>query len=550
MASTAPPINYTAREFTTLKNALSSYVKATQPELWTDFFESSLGAVLMELIAYTGDILSFSIDRVAQEVNLATAKRYASALRYARSVGYRPSGPTPSSVDLEVQPGFDTSVQLTIPSGTRVSAGGTTFETTQDHVFTAPIAGTPSFGVVEGTASSDSFVADGSADQKYESTNERVADSSWSIFVNGVEWAEVSNLLSAQKENVYAVNYVQNSKIEVVFGDGTYGNRPQSGDTVTIEYRTTTGSEGNIAGNSINQQITATSGTGTIQVTVKNPLAASGGTDRESLEHLRNFIPQWIKAVDKAISYNDYLELANDYSGPAGSVGKATVNLRDSGTGPRIIDYLYSYTSLPDGSPGNPYPPVGSIYAVKDGDGLAPSGWGLYQWNGASWDFLTPPLWLAGNIVDIYVWALAAGTYGATFANASSALKDELMDFLNERSVITVRVCALDGVTTAVDIDLGTVYVSSAYEIAAAQASVEAALVALFTRESHKPGSTIYLSDIYEAVNDVDAVERFDLTVPAGDTTAAFNELLVLGTITASYETEPESVPNVSGTCP
>lgn len=550
MASTAPVIDYTAREFATLKQALSDYIKATEPTLWTDFFESNLGVILVDVIAYVGDILSFSIDRVAQEVNLATCKRYASALRYAKSVGYRPSGPTPASVDLTLS-GYDATETLTVPSGTTVKAGEVSFETTQDYVFTAPILTTPSIAVVEGSGTSDSFISDGSANQKFSSSEEQVADGSWEVFVNGVQWDEVANLLAAQKDNVFRVNYIQNSKIEVEFGDGIYGNRPGDGDTVTIAYRITRGSDGNIAGNSINQEVTAISGTTPRTLTATNPLAASGGADRESLEHLRNFIPQWIKAVDKAISYNDYLELSQDYSGPAGSIGKVTINLRDSGTGPRIINYLFSYLDLPDGSVGNPYPAIGSIYVVKDIDLAAPSGWGMYQWDGLSWNWLSVPQWLAANIVDIFVWAPTSDAYGGTtYTNASAALKTELMDFLLERSLVTVRVCAQDGITTPVDIDLGIVYVNSSYSLTEAEAAVKLALSELFSRESHKPGSTIYLSDIYEAVNDVDAVERFNLTIPAGDTLAAYNELLVLGTITAAFDTEPEVVPTISGSCP
>lgn len=553
MVATAPSIRYTAREFITIKDALSDYIKATYPDLWTDFFESNLGVVLMEIIAYTGDILSFTIDRVAQEVILSTCKRYSSALRFAKSVGYRPAGPTSASVDITITDYVTTPTpaQVTIPSGTRVAAGSLSFETIEDYVFAPGLTGI-SFPVVEGSETSDTFVSDGSANQRYDSVSEQVADLSWSIIVNGVEWVEVANLLSAQKDDVYKVNYTTNSKIEVVFGDGIYGNRPTNNDLITLTYRITKGSQGNITGNAIAQQITAVVGSLGRSITVTNLLAAAGGADRESLDHLKAFIPQWIKAVDKAISYNDYVALANDYSGIAGSVGKASVNLRDSGTGPRIIGYLNSFLSLPDGSPGNPYPPVGSLYVIKDIDSAAPSGWGIYQWAGAlPWTFITPPLMLAANIVDIYVWAPTADAFGGiTFTNASIALKDELMAFFDGISVVTVRVCAQDGIITPVNVDLGTVYVNSAYELVAAQAAVETALSTHFSREAHKPGSTIYLSDIYEAVNDVNAVERFDLTVPAADTTAAFNELLVLGTITATYATEPAIVPNVSGTCP
>ena len=123
MAATKPRIRYTAREFATILSALEEYVRAARPELWTDFFESSLGQVLIEIVAYVGDVLSFSIDRVGQEVNISTAKRYASALRFAESVGYRPAGPTPATVDIKVQ-NYDTANptpdQLTIVKGTRV----------------------------------------------------------------------------------------------------------------------------------------------------------------------------------------------------------------------------------------------------------------------------------------------------------------------------------------------------------------------------------------------------------------------------------------------
>lgn len=545
MPSTAPVIRYTAREFATLKQALSEYIKATEPTLWTDFFESNLGVIMMDIIAYVGDILSFSIDRVAQEVNLSTCKRYASALRYAKSVGYRPSGPTPASVDLSIT-GHNTAQSVTVPEGTQVSAGGVSFETLQDYVFAAPTADPLTVPVVEGASTNDSFIADGTANQKYQSTLEQVADDSWNVYVNGAQWTEVSNLLDAQKDDVFKISYLQNSKIEIEFGDGTYGNRPSDGDTVLVTYRTTQGEAGNISGNSVNQPITIINGTAAVSVTATNLLAAAGGAARESLAHLKNFIPQWIKAVDKAISYNDYLELTNDYSGSAGTVGKATVNLRDSGTGPRILGAVQSYTLLPAGGV-----PVGSMYVVKDIDFAAPNGYGLYEWSGISWDWVSLPAYLAANIVDIYVWAPTADAFGGTtYTNASAALKSALMDFLNERSVITVRVCALDGTTTPVNINLGTVYINAAYELSEAQAAIELALSALFSREGHKPGSTIYLSDIYEAVNDVDAVERFNLTVPAADITAAYNELLVLGTITATYDTEPDVVPNVSGTCP
>jgi len=553
MAATKPRIRYTAREFATILEALEEYVRAARPELWTDFFESNLGQVLIEIVAYVGDVLSFSIDRVGQEVNISTAKRYASALRFAESVGYRPAGPTPATVDIKVQD-YDTSNptpdQLTIAKGTRVSAGQLVFETTRDWVFPAGTTDV-TFTVVEGVEFEDTFTSVGIPNQEFTSTQTNVADGSWSVFVNGIEWEEVSNLLNAQTENVYRVRYDNDNRIIVLFGDGTYGNIPPDGADVSIRYRTTQGAAGAIAGNTINQQITGILGipplTSTVTLNVTNPGASSGESDRESLAHLRRFIPLFIRSVDKAITQQDYVTLILGYSGPNGTIGKGTALLRDSGTGPRILDIFTSYTLLPDGSPSNPYPPIGSIYIILDTDSAAPSGPGMYKWNGSTWEFVPTPAFFSGNLVDVYVWAPS----GDTFANTSQALKDDLTAYLDARSLITVRVCVQDGITTPVDIDLGNVFVSPDYELSEVQTQVETALKDLFKRLDHQPGSTLRLSDIYEAVNDVDGVDYFDgVSTPTGDVTSAANELLVIGTITATYKVTPEQTPTVTGSCP
>lgn len=553
MVATKPKIDYTAREFQTILAALEEYVFATQPELWTDFFESNLGRVMMELIAYVGDILSFSIDRVAQEVNLSTAKRRSSALRFASSVGYRPSGPTSASVDINVTDfdgGTPTTTQITIVAGTRVSAGSTVFETQQDFVF--PIGTTDvTFAVVEGTPQTDQFTGTGTPNQQYTTSNGDVADGSWEVLVNGVLWEETANLLLNQSDDVYVIEYDSQDRLIVRFGDGTYGNIPADGDTIEINYRTTVGEDGNIAGSAINQQITGISGLAptstSIRLSVTNPTAASGGSNRETLAHIKRFIPLFTKTVDKAITKADFDTLANEFSGSAGQIGKATALLRDSGTGPRINDVLATYSGLPDGSLGNPYPPIGTIYVVRDLDSAAPSGAGLYRWDGSDFVFVPVPALLAANIVDIYVWAPS----GDTFVDASSALKDELFDYLDARTLITVRLAILDGTTTAVDVDMGDVFVDPSYSVADVEAEVTQALTDFFKRPDHLPGSTIRLTDLYEVIVDVDGVDYFDgLSAPTGDVTAGDSELLVIGTITGTFQTTPTSPPVITGSVP
>ena len=52
------PINYTSREFATIKKDLISYVKRYYPENFQDFNQASFGSLMLDTVAYIGDILS------------------------------------------------------------------------------------------------------------------------------------------------------------------------------------------------------------------------------------------------------------------------------------------------------------------------------------------------------------------------------------------------------------------------------------------------------------------------------------------------------------
>ena len=55
-------VNYTNRDFNDLKRALINYTKAYYPNAYKDFNETSPGMMLLELSAYTGDVLNYYVD--------------------------------------------------------------------------------------------------------------------------------------------------------------------------------------------------------------------------------------------------------------------------------------------------------------------------------------------------------------------------------------------------------------------------------------------------------------------------------------------------------
>tara|TARA_Y100001937_G_scaffold126836_2_gene197147 strand:- start:25533 stop:27341 length:1809 start_codon:yes stop_codon:yes gene_type:complete len=89
-------INYTSRDFTTIKEDLVEQAKVYYPDTYKDFNDSSFGSMLLDTVAYVGDQLSFYLDYQANESFLDTAIEYQNVVRHAKSLGYRWKG-VPSS---------------------------------------------------------------------------------------------------------------------------------------------------------------------------------------------------------------------------------------------------------------------------------------------------------------------------------------------------------------------------------------------------------------------------------------------------------------------
>ena len=90
------PIRYTARDFDSIKSSLVEYVRRYYPETFRDFSEASFGSLMLDTVAYIGDVMSFYLDYQANESFLDTAVEYNNILRLGKQLGYKFKG-NPSS---------------------------------------------------------------------------------------------------------------------------------------------------------------------------------------------------------------------------------------------------------------------------------------------------------------------------------------------------------------------------------------------------------------------------------------------------------------------
>lgn len=87
-AATEPEINYLAKDYASFRQLLLDRLALLIPD-WKERHAPDLGIALVELLAYTGDYLSYYQDAVGTEAYLDTARRRISLRRHARLVDYR-----------------------------------------------------------------------------------------------------------------------------------------------------------------------------------------------------------------------------------------------------------------------------------------------------------------------------------------------------------------------------------------------------------------------------------------------------------------------------
>lgn len=123
----------------------------------------------------------------------------------------------------------------------------------------------------------------------------------------GESWNPQRELLASDRfAREFVVETAQDGTAMLRFGDGTQGLRPPDGAVFSARYRIGNGQAGNVGADSLARIRTDLAGV----VAVRNPLPATGGTDPESSESVRQFAPQAFRVQERAVTEADWVEVA------------------------------------------------------------------------------------------------------------------------------------------------------------------------------------------------------------------------------------------------
>lgn len=340
-------IAYTNKDYDSLRRELLARV----PQLtdrWTDFNASDLGVVLLELFCGIGDMLAYYLDAQAAEAFLPTARQRQNVINLCKLISYRLDSPVAATTNLRFSLAAPLDADLVIPEGTacraRLEDEDVEFETAKDA--TIPTGQmTIEVGARQGIRKTETFSGTGKPGQKIDLNGTAVAQGSIRIRIQDQEWTEVLHFQESDAESLHFQSDTDAlEKTSIVFGDGVRGVVPTAGVEIEVAYLETLGASGNIGANLVSELLTPIYlDSQQVALTVDNPVPATGGTDRESLEHARKQAPAEVRSLWKAVTKEDYQALAEGYPG----VAKAQIlDVNDCGN---IRYYQVNLAVAPDG---------------------------------------------------------------------------------------------------------------------------------------------------------------------------------------------------------
>lgn len=321
---------FAGKDFFSFVDDLVARIQVNFVTEFNDFVASGTGQMLIDIVSWAAETLSFYIDRQASESYLATARTRKAVNRLVRQIGYKMAPAVASSTDLDGLLGEIHAIDVTVPVGFQFQGpNGLVFESVEAVTYPAgegPLSPTRSIGIREGVTRAEVFTSDGSKNQIYRlnpGEGKYVAAATVSLTVDGAPWTEVE-IITFDQTDQYEVSE-NDDPPTFRFGDGVAGNIPLVGVEIRIEYVATSGRAGQVLNGTVDDVVSPlVVAFETRSLVVTNPNPTSGGDNPETLESAKANAPRFFKTRQVAVTREDYESLAETYVDPlAGAVSVA-----------------------------------------------------------------------------------------------------------------------------------------------------------------------------------------------------------------------------------
>lgn len=495
-------INFSALDFQTLRRVQIEYIKTYFADTFNDFVPHNGIMMLVELLAYIGSVQSLRTDILAGEGFITSARSLDAVINHLALIGQKINRATPATLDVECSVEAPVAADIRIPAGLNMSVRGDDGTSINYEVFSAPNDLTSdiiipagkraiiAFGI-EGTTKTASFDSDGSADQTFSIFDTSILEAPITVSVtldsSTDEWDQVTYIETANANSKSFEARLFDGRMDVVFGNNIYGSIPLVNSTITVSYRTGGGVRGRI-------------GVGAIDIRRSiSPVAP-----------LNAQVPVTFRNLTASVGGTDVetIEQAKKRAPRSYATHSSAVT---------ADDYAQLVSSFSHPVFGTVSKSIATIRTSKN-----------------------------ANLVEFYILAEGVDSVPTT---PSEGLKRAIKTYITDLNVATDDVSVLDGLIKPVDVQM-TVVVNKNSDASVVKVNVDAAIRDLFALANFEMGQSLYVAQLYKAVNNVDGVVYVDIFKPVDNilstktlgptsTGVAINELITLGDLEISYYYEP-----------
>lgn len=470
-------VDYTTKDYAGYREDMVERIPQVMPE-WTDRSTNDPGIVLLELLAFELEKLSYYNDRVANETFLTTATQRKSVINHCKLIGYELDWHTAAKQwqVFEIVPQPEDTV---IPAGAMVGTPATPgedsviFELLTDLIIPAGQTGTEQdvdgnylykVEVEQGQTieNEDLGVKDASSvEQAFPLGYSPVLKDTIRVWVEGPngrrEWTRVDDFVaSKQGDTHFMAEMDEYDRVKIRFGNGASGDTPAIGDTVTASCKVGGGTVGNVGSNTITEYYVAVPG---LERTF-NPLGPHVlGADKESIEDAK-------------------------WKGPA--------SLRQLGRYVTLPDYETGLLMDVEG--------LGKIKAVNN-----------------------------GGLVELYI-------VSETGTNIPADVKTEILEVIDRKKVMFTQVALRDPGYITMDVSVDLISYGN-YDPTVIKYTAENVLRELFEPRGLDFGQPVTLANIhYALLSNVEGVRNPVVLAPAADPVVGATDMIRLGTLTVTVD--------------
>ena len=329
MAGENSNIQVTDLDFNLIKTNLKRYLQS-QTNLQDYNYEGSALSTLLDILAYNTQYQAYYLNMVANEMFLDSALQRASVVSHAKLLNYTPQSAAAPRAEINLVMNNVTNSSLTLPIFTSFlseAIDGVTYK----FVTTNSVTENTNLGnntvtynnlvIRQGEPVTLTFTYDSGAnptaifelpDTDVDTTTITVSVQQSGSNTSTQVFTLVDDYLSLNDETTaYFLQEGNNGFYQIYFGDGILGKALTDGNVITISYIITSGTLSSGANNFVLMDTISGFSSGVVTPV----LAATQGSEKETIESIKYTAPKSYSAQGRAVTKEDYIYLIQNNAG-------------------------------------------------------------------------------------------------------------------------------------------------------------------------------------------------------------------------------------------